>query len=61
MVLQSLQQITTLDRENRLGKPAPPENESSMDIPGLEDFLEFLVSTDTSVHAEPVNFFFLLK
>ncbi|KAI5104052.1 leucine-rich repeat and coiled-coil domain-containing protein 1, partial [Silurus meridionalis] len=55
MVLQPLQQISTLDGEDRLGKPSPSLDESPMDIPGLEDFLEFLISTDSSVNVEPVN------
>ncbi|MCJ8731799.1 hypothetical protein PDJAM_G00203620 [Pangasius djambal] len=54
-VLQPLQQISTLDGEDRLGKPTPPGDESPMDIPGLEDFLEFLISTDTSVSVEPAD------
>lgn len=58
MVLQPLQQISTLDGEDRLGKPTLLGDESPVDIPGLEDFLEFLVSTDTSVAVEPVNIFF---
>lgn len=55
MVLQPLQQISTLDGEDRSGKPTPSRDESPMDIPGLEDFLEFLISTDTSVDVEPVQ------
>ncbi|MCI4377661.1 hypothetical protein PGIGA_G00206060 [Pangasianodon gigas] len=54
-VLQPLQQISTLDGEDRLGKPTAPGDESPMDIPGLEDFLEFLISTDTSVSVEPTD------
>ncbi|XP_060730038.1 leucine-rich repeat and coiled-coil domain-containing protein 1 isoform X2 [Tachysurus vachellii] len=49
MVLQPLQQISTLDGEDRLGNPTSPKDDSPMDIPGLEDFVEFLISTDTSV------------
>ncbi|KAK3546336.1 hypothetical protein QTP70_025668 [Hemibagrus guttatus] len=55
MVLQPLQQISTLDGEDRLGKPTSPKDESPMDIPGLDDFLEYLISTDTSVNVEPVQ------
>ncbi|XP_026791598.3 leucine-rich repeat and coiled-coil domain-containing protein 1 isoform X1 [Pangasianodon hypophthalmus] len=54
-VLQPLQQISTLDGEDRLGKATAPGDESPMDIPGLEDFLEFLISTDTSVSVEPTD------
>ncbi|KAI5627917.1 leucine-rich repeat and coiled-coil domain-containing protein 1 [Silurus asotus] len=55
MVLQPLQQISTLDGEDRLGNPSPSLDGSPMDIPGLEDFLEFLISTDSSVNVEPVQ------
>lgn len=61
MVLQPLQQISTLDGEDSLGNPTSPKDDSLMDIPGLEDFVEFLISTDTSVNVEPVNVFFLLS
>ncbi|GAA6108442.1 leucine-rich repeat and coiled-coil domain-containing protein 1 isoform X2 [Tachysurus ichikawai] len=54
MVLQPLQQISTLDGEDSLGNPTSPKDDSLMDIPGLEDFVEFLISTDTSVNVEPV-------
>ncbi|XP_060788227.1 leucine-rich repeat and coiled-coil domain-containing protein 1 isoform X2 [Neoarius graeffei] len=55
LVLQPLQQISTLDGENRFGKPTLSGDESPMDVPGLEDFLEFLISTDTCVAAEPIQ------
>ncbi|XP_027025243.2 leucine-rich repeat and coiled-coil domain-containing protein 1 isoform X1 [Tachysurus fulvidraco] len=55
MVLQPLQQISTLDGEDRLGNPTSPKDDSPLDIPGLEDFVEFLISTDTSVNVEPVK------
>lgn len=60
LVLQPLQQICTLDGKDRLGKPTLSGDESPMDVPGMEDFLEFLMSTDTSASAEPVYIFFLL-
>ncbi|KAG1969766.1 leucine-rich repeat and coiled-coil domain-containing protein 1 [Pimephales promelas] len=52
MVLQSLHQVTTLDGVDRLGNTAPLAEDSPMDVPGLEDFLEFLISSDTSVKGE---------
>jgi len=55
MVLQSLHQVTTLDGVDRLGNTAPLAEDSPMDVPGLEDFLEFLISSDTSVKGELVN------
>ncbi|XP_062849049.1 leucine-rich repeat and coiled-coil domain-containing protein 1 [Trichomycterus rosablanca] len=54
VVLQALQQVSILDGHDRLGKPNPSGDESPMDVPGLEDFLEFLISTDASVNAEQV-------
>ncbi|KAI4872481.1 hypothetical protein NFI96_017472 [Prochilodus magdalenae] len=51
MILQSLPQVRTLDGEDRLGNSPPSGDESPLDVPGLEDFLEFLVS-DASVNAE---------
>ncbi|KAF5904080.1 leucine-rich repeat and coiled-coil domain-containing protein 1 isoform X1, partial [Clarias magur] len=55
MMLNPLQQISILDGEDRMGKPISSADESPMDIPGMEDFLEFLISTDNSVNAEPVH------
>ncbi|XP_072544246.1 leucine-rich repeat and coiled-coil domain-containing protein 1 isoform X2 [Salminus brasiliensis] len=52
MVMQSLQQVSTLDGEDRLGNRAPSGDESPLDVPGLEDFLEFLISTDTNVQPD---------
>ncbi|XP_066537463.1 leucine-rich repeat and coiled-coil domain-containing protein 1 [Hoplias malabaricus] len=54
MVLQSLQQLSTLDGEDRLGNCPPPGDESPMDVPGLEDFLEFLISTDASANGDQI-------
>lgn len=53
MLLQTLP-VLVLDGEDRLGKQHPSQDESPVDVPGLEDFLEFLLSTDTSSHAEQV-------
>uniref|UniRef100_A0A8B9GRR7 Leucine-rich repeat and coiled-coil domain-containing protein 1 n=1 Tax=Astyanax mexicanus TaxID=7994 RepID=A0A8B9GRR7_ASTMX len=52
MVLQSLQQISTLDGEDRLGNWVPSGDESPLDVPGLEDFVEFLISADNNVNTE---------
>ncbi|XP_073705761.1 leucine-rich repeat and coiled-coil domain-containing protein 1 [Garra rufa] len=52
MVLQSLHQVTTLDGVDRLGNASPLAEDSPMDVPGLEDFLEFLISSDASVYGE---------
>ncbi|KAL7876298.1 hypothetical protein AOLI_G00112610 [Acnodon oligacanthus] len=55
MVLQSLQQVSILDGVDRLGNRPPSGDESPLDVPGLEEFLEFLIPTDTSVSAELVQ------
>lgn len=60
MVLQFLHQVTTLDGVDRLGNASPLAEDSPMDIPGLEDFLEFLISSDASVNGELVNCFMIL-
>lgn len=57
MVLQSLHQVTTLDGADRLGNASHLAEDSPMDVPGLEDFLEFLIS-DASVDGEVVNHFY---
>ncbi|KAL2097658.1 hypothetical protein ACEWY4_006865 [Coilia grayii] len=45
-VLESLPQVFTLDGIDRFGNPG---EDSPTDIPGLEDFIEYLLGTDTSV------------
>ncbi|KAM4605383.1 leucine-rich repeat and coiled-coil domain-containing protein 1 [Polymixia lowei] len=50
MVMQSLPQITILDNLDCLGNPAPPGDDSPGDIPGLEDYVDFLLSSDTSAN-----------
>ncbi|XP_036375424.1 leucine-rich repeat and coiled-coil domain-containing protein 1 [Megalops cyprinoides] len=55
MVLQSLPQLTALDGIDRLGNHVPLLEDSPVDVPGLEDFVEFLLSSDTSVNAEKPN------
>lgn len=46
MVLDTMSQVCTLDSVDRLGNPG---EESPTDIPGLEDFLEYLLHTDANV------------
>uniref|UniRef100_A0A3P9AK77 Leucine-rich repeat and coiled-coil domain-containing protein 1 n=1 Tax=Esox lucius TaxID=8010 RepID=A0A3P9AK77_ESOLU len=48
MVLQSLPQVSRLDRVDRLGNAAASGEDSPMDIPGLEDYLDLLLSSDVS-------------
>eukprot|EP00063_Salmo_salar_P020395 XP_013995230.1 PREDICTED: leucine-rich repeat and coiled-coil domain-containing protein 1 isoform X1 [Salmo salar] len=50
MVLQSLPQVSSLDGVDRLRNPAPLGEDSPIDIPGLEDYVDFLLSSDTSAN-----------
>lgn len=51
--MQSLPQISVLDGLDRLGKPSHLGPGSPYDIPGLEDYVDLLLSSDTS-HNEVV-------
>lgn len=51
--MQSLPQISTLDGLDRLGNPSHLGLGSPCDIPGLEDYVDLLLSSDTS-HNEAV-------
>ena len=52
-VLESLQQVFILDGVDRFGNPG---EDSPTDIPGLEDFLEHLLCTDTNVDVRTATF-----
>lgn len=54
IVMQSLPQISVLDDLDRLGNPSH-RLQSPCDIPGLEDYVDLLLSSDTS-HNEAVIF-----
>ncbi|KAM8850653.1 leucine-rich repeat and coiled-coil domain-containing protein 1 [Spinachia spinachia] len=54
IVIQSLPQISALDGFDRLGNPSHPGFGSPCDVPGLEDYVDLLLSTDTS-HNEAVR------
>nr|XP_040027527.1 leucine-rich repeat and coiled-coil domain-containing protein 1 [Gasterosteus aculeatus aculeatus] len=54
IVIQSLPQISALDGFDRLGNPSHPGLGSPCDVPGLEDYVDLLLSTDTS-HNEAVR------
>lgn len=58
--MQSLPQISSLDGRDRLGNPSQLGPGSPCDIPGLEDYVDLLLSSDTS-HNELVIFFSLVK
>ncbi|XP_072220162.1 leucine-rich repeat and coiled-coil domain-containing protein 1 [Leuresthes tenuis] len=55
IVMESLPQISVLDGLDRLRHPASPGLSSFCDIPGLEDYVDFLLSSDTS-HNDAVDF-----
>eukprot|EP00064_Thunnus_orientalis_P010568 superscaffoldBa00001446_g10594 len=48
IVMQSLPHISVLDGLDRLGNPSHPGINSPLDIPGLEDYVDLLLSSDTS-------------
>lgn len=48
--MESLPQIFVLDGLDRLRHPSSPGLSSICDIPGLEDYMDFLLSSDTSHH-----------
>lgn len=52
--MQSLPQISALDDLERLGNPSQ-RLVSPCDVPGLEDYVDLLLSSDTS-HTEAVIF-----
>ncbi|CAF88490.1 unnamed protein product, partial [Tetraodon nigroviridis] len=54
MVMQSLPQISALDDLDRLGNPPHQGLVSPCDVPGLEDYVDLLLSSDTS-HTEAVR------
>lgn len=57
IVLQSLPQISALDDLDRLGNPSHQGLVSPCDVPGLDDFVDLLLSSDTS-HSEVVLFIY---
>ncbi|CAL8344197.1 unnamed protein product [Merluccius merluccius] len=48
VVMQSLPQICVLDGVDRLGNSDPVGEDSPGDVPGLEDYVDFLFSSETS-------------
>lgn len=55
--MQSLPQISALDDLDRLGNPSHQGLVSPCDVPGLDDFVDLLLSSDTS-HTEVVLFIY---
>lgn len=58
IIMQSLPQISALDDLDRLGNPSHQGLVSPCDVPGLEDYMDLLLSSDTS-HTEVVIFIFI--
>ncbi|MGH0141923.1 UNVERIFIED_CONTAM: hypothetical protein FKN15_030847 [Acipenser sinensis] len=57
ITLQSIPQLIALDGMNRYGERVNSVEESPVDLPGLEDFMEYLVSSDASMNVEKVGVF----
>lgn len=55
--MQSLPQISALDDLDRLGNPSHQGLVSPCDVPGLDDFVDLLLSSDTS-HTDAVHFIY---
>lgn len=58
IVMESLPQISGLDGLDRLRHPSSPGVSSLCDIPSLDDYVDFLLSSDTS-HSEAVIYHFI--
>uniref|UniRef100_H3AA39 MICOS complex subunit MIC60 n=1 Tax=Latimeria chalumnae TaxID=7897 RepID=H3AA39_LATCH len=52
IMLQSLPQLTVLDGLNRVGEPVSSSEGGLLDIPGLEDYMEYFASSDSSLNIE---------
>ncbi|KAK6492309.1 leucine-rich repeat and coiled-coil domain-containing protein 1 [Huso huso] len=55
ITLQSIPQLIALDGMNRYGERVNSVEGSPVDLPGLEDFMEYLVSSDASMNVEKGN------
>lgn len=58
LVMQALPQISVLDGLDRLGDPSYPNLVSPCDIPGLEDYVDLLQSSDTSRNEAVISLLF---
>lgn len=58
LVMQALPQISVLDGLDRLGDPSYPSLVSPCDIPGLEDYVDLLQSSDTSRNEAVISLLF---
>uniref|UniRef100_A0A4W3I6D1 Leucine-rich repeat and coiled-coil domain-containing protein 1 n=1 Tax=Callorhinchus milii TaxID=7868 RepID=A0A4W3I6D1_CALMI len=59
LLLQSLPQLALLDGISHSGKRVHSSEGGPLDIPGLEDYAEYLVSSDSSVNPEKVCTLFI--
>ncbi|XP_078396797.1 leucine-rich repeat and coiled-coil domain-containing protein 1 isoform X2 [Cetorhinus maximus] len=55
IMLQSLTQLTVLDGQRRSGESIHSNEGCPLDLPGLEDYLEYLVSSDSSLNVEKAS------
>ncbi|XP_068196698.1 leucine-rich repeat and coiled-coil domain-containing protein 1 isoform X2 [Antennarius striatus] len=55
IVMQSLPQVSVLDGLDKLGNPSHGGEGNPCDIPGLEDYVDFLLSSDMS-HEAPTGY-----
>ncbi|GCB72209.1 hypothetical protein scyTo_0001872 [Scyliorhinus torazame] len=55
ILLQSLTQLTVLDGRRRSGESIHSSEGWPLDLPGLEDYLEYLVSSDSSLNVEKAS------
>ncbi|XP_062897425.1 leucine-rich repeat and coiled-coil domain-containing protein 1 [Mobula hypostoma] len=55
VILQSLNQLTVLDGIRRSGEFIHESQGAPLDIPGLEDYIEYLVSSDSSLNMEKAS------
>lgn len=58
LVMQALPQISVLDGLDRLGDPSYPNLVSPCDIPGLQDYVDLLQSSDTSRNEAVISLLF---
>lgn len=57
LIMQTLPQISVLDGLDRFGNPSYPNLVSPCDIPGLEDYVDLLQSSDTSRNEAVISLF----
>lgn len=58
LVMQALPQISVLDGLDRVGDASYPNLVSPCDIPGLQDYVDLLQSSDTSRNEAVISLLF---